>query len=203
MFHKFLISYGNKNIKYNPKVMNQWGFLTQYQINKLDHKKEKGISDKLNEKYFFDKKEFKIGTKKGYNVIFDTYYKNQNFFDFCYTTPSISFALNQFRNYNIHYPPLLNFNSIDVKIINSWLEYGIAKSNHKIFGLWDNDYIQHQIIAGSIGPEAFHIWSQQPIKQKVKVLYKFDNRIDVWIWERCIMKENSPWIVYNINNFLI
>ena len=56
MFHKFLISYGNKNIKYNPKVMNQWGFLTQYQINKLDHKKEKGISDKLNEKYFFDKK---------------------------------------------------------------------------------------------------------------------------------------------------
>lgn len=204
MFHKFLVSFGNNNIKFHPKVLNQWGFFSQYQINKLNHKKEKGICENsLDERHLFDKTQFQNGVKVGYNKIFHSYYNNEDFLDYCYTTPAMSFALNHFRSYNNHSPPNLNLNSINAEIVNSWLEYGIAKSNHKILGLWDNDYIKHQIFTGIIGPEAFEIWGQQPIKQKVKVLYKLDNRIDIWIWERCLMKEQSPWIVYNINNFLI
>ena len=50
-----------------------------------------------------------------------------------------------------------------------------------------------------------HCWDIYvgPLKQKVKVLYKSDNRIDIWDLERCLMEKNSEWNISNINEILV
>lgn len=87
--------------------------------------------------------------------------------------------------------------------MDSWISIGNSKSNDKFLGLWDTQYIQHEIIAGGIGPEIKYIWDQKPLKQTVRILYKLNDRIDIWDWERCLMSEYYDWKVSNMNNILV
>jgi hypothetical protein len=70
-------------------------------------------------------------------------------------------------------------------------------------GMYNKSQIVHEITAGILGPEAFNIWDQQGIKQKVKILYESDQYLDVIEWERDMMLPNQVWQVCNINQILI
>ena len=70
-----------------------------------------------------------------------------------------------------------------------------------MFGVWDSEYLKKEITQSNIS----NCWDIYvgPLKQKLKILYISNNRLDVWEWERCLMKENSDWNISNINDILI
>jgi hypothetical protein len=148
--------------------------------------------------------EFKIGVKRGYYKIYQTFYKEENFLNYCYTTPKLSLALNSIREHSDLSRPPLDFNSMNVEILDYKVEYGLVKSNEKILGLWTPKCIQQEIMIGMIGPEYPSIWTYQPSRQIINVLYEFPNRKDVWTWQCCNVEEkNFFWNVKNINSILL
>ena len=185
-------------IQWNKNLSPQWGW-NSYRNKTIP----KGIYYE-EDNIFFNKNEFKEGVKRGYKIIFHSFYERKNFLYLPYATPKLSIGLNILHTNQFYSKkPDLDFQSVKVDILGSWTEYGLQKSNEKILGMWDRDFIYHEICTGCIGPEVQHIWDQKPIRQNVKVLYQFSNRQDIWIWQRCLIKKNYRWNVYNINNILI
>ena len=191
IFHKF---------KINPKVKDCWGFLDQKDIYPMERKCMGKGEIVMNES---EKNIFKKGVIKGYEEIYNTFYKRGEFLDNLYTTPKLSLALNELNMIREHQAPILDFNSVEVYILNSNVEYGLMKMNDKVLGYWTPAVMKQEIIIGMIGPEFQSIWHQQPIRENKNILYKFQNRIDIWTWQRCLLTKNSPWVVYNINNIII
>ena len=192
LFHKF---------KLCPKLKHPWGYnCNKYKINKniiCPYFKSKDNREFLNQLTF------KTHSTNAYKLIYNSYLLNIDFLDYNYTTPSLSLALNELRNKsNIDNLPT-NINIKNVVIIDSWYEYGITKSNDKFMGMYNKSQIVHEITAGILGPEAFNIWDQQGIKQKIKILYESDHYLDVIEWERDMMLPNQVWQVCNINQILI
>lgn len=185
-------------LNWNKNIYPRWGWNT-YKNKTIP----KGISY-LKEDKVFQEDEFKEGVKRGYKIIFHSFYERKNFLYLPYTTPKLSLGLNILhKNKFYEEKPILDFHSLKIDILGSWTEYGLQKSNEKLLGMWDKNMVYHEICTGIIGPEIQHIWDQKPMRQNVKVLYQFPNRQDIWIWQRCLTKENYSWNVYNINNILV
>ena len=83
IFHKF---------KINPKVKDCWGFLDQKDIYPMKRKCMGKGEIVMNES---EKNIFKKGVVKGYEEIYNTFYKRGEFLDNLYTTPKLSLALNE------------------------------------------------------------------------------------------------------------
>jgi len=178
----------NNNIK-NIKNVNKYSICTNF------------TSDDNRE--YIHQFNFKKNSRHAYEVIYKTYLENKDFLDYCYTTPSLSIALNKLRsNSNINNLSK-NINIKNIKIIDSWYEYGLTKSNNKIMGFYSKDEIIHELIAGGLGPEVRNIWDQRGIKQKIMVLYESDEYVDILEWERNMMIPDQDWQVSNINYILI
>ena len=131
--------------------------------------------------------------------IFDFFYK-KIILKKKYTTPELSLAINhiiknkkKFKNIQIK--------NLESKVLTSWIEVGNATANNKLLGYWDCKYIQKEIKNSNI-TNCWDIYVG-PLKQKVKVLYKTDNRMDIWELERCLMQEDSEWNISNINEILV
>ena len=200
LFHKFELCPNLCNIKY------PWGWRS-----KLNNKNLLAVKNysKYLEFKSDDNREiihnlnFKKDSSDAYKIIYKAFLQNKDFLDYCYTTPSLSLALNELRN-NTNIKSLSNdININNVEIVNLWYEYGLTKSNNKFFGFYSKDEIFHELIAGGLGPEVRKIWDQRGIKQKIKVLYESDEYFDVLEWERNMMIPDQDWQVSNINNILI
>lgn len=197
------------NFEYNPHIRRNWGFICPNYKSILNvQSSEKSFileeeRKKLLDRIYYDADEFKLGAKNGYYVIMNSYYNNVNFLDYCYTTPKLSIALNQIRLLNIVEKPNIDFSKVDIKILDSTIEYGNVEMNSKILGLWDFNYMKSELITGAFGPEAQELWNKKPIRQNIKVLYSFENRIDIFLWQRCLNNNDSPWVVSNINNVIL
>ncbi len=202
LIHKFRL---------NPDVClknNSWGWISQNKIKQISNnnipKNEIEDIDDQNERMFYHKYHFRKGVIQGYQTVYQSYCLDKDFIENCYTTPKLSLAINYLNSINSNIViPNLSFKNMDINILGSWIETGFAESNDKILGLWDQEVLKHELIAGGLGPEVRVIWDQKPMKQKVRVLYQLSNRIDVWDWERCIMVPDSNWSVSNINNILV
>lgn len=181
-----------------------WGFISQEQL--FYHKKKDCYSrmmhPDLETRKKFNLNEFKIGVKQGYKMVYKSFYQKENFLHKNFTTPKLSLALNHLQKNLKHEDPILNFNNLSIHILHSNVEYGLVKSNDKILGLWTPSCIKKDILTGMIGPEFQTSWNQQPIRQTVIVLYQFDNRRDIWTWQRSLSTPQRNWVIYNINNIL-
>lgn len=186
-------------IRFHSRIHDTWGFFLKEDIHLL----KRNLVQEKNKTEQKQRKDFETGVKQGYYQIYNSFYKKQNFLFQNYTTPKLSIALNILQRHFIHSTPLLNFDSLDVKVLNSSVEIGFAKSNDKILGFWNTSCIQNEIMIGMIGPEYQSIWNQQPLCENVNVLYKFDNRIDIWQWQRSLTSEKYSWQVSNINGILV
>lgn len=182
-------------IRFTPHLMDCWGFTCQKNILISDNPPKYNLLQ--------NDDHFKEGVEKGYYEIFNAFYKKDNFLSHCYTTPKLSIALNTLHRHLHHSPPTLNFNCVNVEILNTSVEYGLVKSNEKILGLWTPNCIQQEIMIGMIGPEYQSIWHQQPIRKVVEVLYEFPGRKDVWTWQCSANTEQYYWNVKNINQILL
>ena len=199
LLHNFELCPNLCNIKY------PWSWRS-----KINNKKLKDIKNSVclnfqsdDNREFIHQLNFKRDSAEAYKVIYTSYLEKKDFLDYCYMTPSLSIALNELRdNSNIN-NLTKNINIKNIKIIDSWYEYGLTKSNDKIFGFYSKEEIIHELVAGVLGPEAKRIWDQQGIKQKVKILYESNEYYDLLDWERNMMIPDQSWQVSNINNILI
>ena len=82
----------------------------------------------------------------------------------------------------------------------NWVEVGNASTNNFLFGIIDMDLVKTEIGKSSVS-DMWDIYVG-PLRQKVRVVYKTNERYDVWEWQRCLMKENDEWTVSNINEIL-
>jgi hypothetical protein len=182
-------------VEFNPKIkFNQWGWLPQKEIIKLNNPNK--ILN-LN----FCKKEFEDGAILGYKTIYNSWINKKDFTQFDYTVPKLSLALNHL---NISKESKeLNFDSLQVTILDSRIEPGLVKNNSNFLGLWDKKLIKQELIAGAFGPENLDLWDKKPLKQIIRVKYQIDERIDIWEWERCLTIEDYSWCVSNVNQIII
>ena len=179
-YKKLLINKKYKNIKSKESII------------------EKNINE-FNEKKFLDDSIF------AYNVIYKAYLNNEDFLDHQYTNPRLSIALNELRrntceNLIVKLPEKIEVNNS--VLLSNKIKNEVTTNNFKLFGFYNNAEISHHLSAGVIGPEILHIWDQQPIKQKINVLYKSENYYDIIEWERDLSEENSEWQVCNINKII-
>lgn len=184
-----------------------WGWRSQKAIRKILIKSSnikyqpnmfcKSISDKT----ILIDEEFKLGCKTGYKTLFNAFIDNENFLKHRYTTPELSQALNYISKNTNNFNSSIELKNLESRILTSWIEIGYAKSNDKILGRWDLNYLKKELRNSNLQ----HCWDIYvgPLKQKVKVLYKIDNRIDIWEWERCLMDNDTDWTISNINEILI
>lgn len=193
------------SFKFNPNICNNhWGWMTQNEIKNISQKKiPKGDNIKLDLYNFnpIDDDEFINGTIIGYKTIYNSYFDKIDFLDHDYTQPELSIALNHLMKYNNY--DKIELKSINSKILGKWYEIGISKMNSNFLGLYDINIIKEEIVTGGIGPEIENLWDKKPMKEKIKVLYQIDNKLDVWEWERCLYTDDSNWCVSNINQIII
>ena len=199
IIHKFNLRHINTN-KYC------WGWRSQKEIRKIliktsnikyqPHKFDKDIIQRSN----IDEDDFEDGAKIAYRKIYESFYNKENFLKKKYTTPELSLAINHIISKKKKFNPI-DINKLESRILTSWIEVGNATANNKLFGYWNCKYIKDEIKNSNIN----HCWDIYvgPLKQKVKVLYKSDNRIDIWDLERCLMEKNSEWNISNINEILV
>lgn len=185
-------------VRFHYKIKDSWGFCSRNRVEMLEKNLKNDKNDTLKKNC-----DFEIGVKNGYYQIYKSFYKKENFFSHCYTTPKLSFALNELSHYSQHSCPALDFNSLNIKILSSKIEYGLVKSNDKILGFWTPQCIEHEIMIGMIGPEIQSIWNQQQKRKVVQVLYEFPNRKDVWTWQCSVHQKHYFWNVKNINQILL
>jgi len=199
IIHKFNL------ISINPNKF-CWGWRSQKEIRKIlvntsNIKYQPHMfNEEIMEKTIIDEISFQSGSKEAYKRIYESFYKKDNFLKKKYTTPELSLAINhiiknkkKFKNIQIK--------NLESKVLTSWIEVGNATANNKLLGYWDCKYIQKEIKNSNI-TNCWDIYVG-PLKQKVKVLYKTDNRIDIWELERCLMQEDSEWNISNINEILV
>ncbi len=207
IIHKFQIHNNFCLIKY------PWGWMPNSEINKLKFNIPKTeyslylpIDWKERQKYY--KTHLDIKVNEIYSSIFISYFNNEDFIEKNYLTPKLSNAINFFNDLKMYNKIEIEIPKIDLsysnpKILGSWISIGNSTCNNNFLGLWDINQINHEIFTGIIGPEIKYVWDQQPIKQNVRILFEFNDRFDVWDFERCLMSENTNWKVCNINNILV
>ena len=196
------------NFKLCPKLCNTkypWSWRSKLSNKNLNYIKYSVCKNFYSEdnRDFIHQLNFKKNSAEAYKIIYNTYIENKDFLDYCYTTPNLSNALNQLRNNSNINGLSKKINIINIKILDSWFEFGLTKSNNKILGLYNKQEIIHELLAGGLGPEVRKFWDQQGIKQKINVLYESDDYIDVLEWERNMMIPDQDWQVSNINQILI
>lgn len=193
--------------KFNSKIsFKEWGWITQDKINQFCKKKVPS-SDYINLNLYdyneFNEKDFIIGSKMGYNRIYESYNDNQvDFTNYDFTVPELSMALNYFKN-NDKKKINTCLKNIDAEILGIWTEFGLVKYNSNFLGLWNKNIIKQELLTGGLGPENLILWDKKPIRQKVRVKYILKDRIDVWEWQRCISLPDSNWCVSNMNQIII
>lgn len=181
-------------IKWTSGMINSWGWVNRKRIKMF---KELPIPFTLKSYYDLDNG-FEEGVREGYKQIYKHYYNREDFLESPYTTLKLSIGLNRLQKSNYGFPnPNLDMTRVNVKILGLWVEFGRNKRTDNFI---DVEYMKHEIYTGMIGPEVRSIWDQQPIRENVKVLYRLKGREDVWIWQRCLVKEEPKWYVYDINN---
>ena len=199
IIHKF-------NLRYIKPSKYPWGWRSQKEIRKIlintNYIKYQSsmFDDSIVKKTIIDEDDFLLGSKEAYYKTHERFYKKKDFLKTKYTTPELSLAINHIlsNTNDIKYYDIEKLNS---KILTSWIEVGNATSNNRLLGYWDCNHIKNQIKNSNLN----NCWDIYvgPLKQKVKVLYKNDNRIDIWEFERCIMEDDSDWTISNINDILI
>jgi hypothetical protein len=192
-----------RNIK--PKKYH-WRWRSQKEIRKILKKttnikyQSNMFDENIIKKTYIDEEEFKMGTKHAYYKIYENFYDQQNFLKTKYTTPELSLAINHIIS---EIPKLKNIEikGLESKILTSWIEVGNASANNRLFGIWSCKHIKNEFKRSNIN----HCWDIYvgPLKQKVKVLYKSENRFDIWEFEKCLMEENENWCISNINEIII
>lgn len=183
-----------------------WGWMPQEYIKTLINQNEiSNIDYKKSEKYldtYYHHYGFCEGAEQAYKSVFKSYKNDENFLNNEYASPSLSLAINYLIEnkeiYSIEEPKIKKIN-----IINEWFEENHTFKNFKHLGILNDLEINHYILTGVIGPEMSYIYSQNPIKQIVKVEFDCENRQDVWLFERCLFEEESMWQIKNINNIII
>lgn len=199
VIHKFNL----RNIKPNKYP---WGWRSQKEIRKIlknttNIKYQSNMfDDNIIKKTYLDEEDFKIGTKYAYYKIYESFYDKQNFLKKQYTTPELSLAINHIIDKK---PKLksIEIKNLESKILTSWIEVGNASSNNRLFGIWNCKHIKNEFKKSNIN-SCWDIYVG-PLKQKVKVLYKSENRFDIWEFEKCLMEENENWSISNINEILV
>ena len=158
LLHNFELCPNLCNIKY------PWGWRSKLNNKKLINKMENPMYTNFkseDNREFIHKLNFKNDSADAYKIIYKCYIKQKDFLDYCYTSPSLSLALNNLReNSNINNLPS-KIVLIDIKIINSWYEYGLTKSNDKFMGFYNKEEIIHELSAGVIGPEVRKVWEKE------------------------------------------
>tara|TARA_Y100000991_G_scaffold213996_1_gene200780 strand:- start:548 stop:1168 length:621 start_codon:yes stop_codon:yes gene_type:complete len=199
VIHKF-------NLRYIKPRKYPWGWRSQKEIRKIlintnNMKYQSSMFDNsIIEKTRINEDEFLLGSKEAYYKIHEHFYSKKDFLKTRYTTPELSLAINYISS-NIDEIKYYKIQNLDSKILTSWIEVGNATSNNRLLGYWDCKYIKKQIRNSNLS-SCWDIYVG-PLKQKVKVLYKNNKRIDIWELERCIMEEDSEWTIANINDVLI
>ena len=135
-----------------------------------------------------------------------TYYAYVNNYDFLNSpifSPKLANGLNFLRPLSDLSTLDENINVKNVKLIGNWVKHGRINNTQKIWGLYNDHEIVHEISAGMIGPEIKAVWDQPSIKQKVRLLIETDTRKDVLDFERDMMISNNNWQLCNINRIII
>ena len=150
--------------------------------------------------YFFES-EFIRGARQAYDVVFKRYRENGDFLEEGFASPSLSLAINILIEKKTVEPevPLCR----EIRLLGDWIQEDPTFMNRKLLGMWNQKEIEHSVMTGIIGPEASHVWLQNPIKQVVKVHYICDNREDVWFFERCLFDDEPQWQIQNINEMIL
>ena len=171
-----------------------WGWKSKYYKEKLIKSSNKDININY---------DFKEGSEYAYKKIYNTFLENKDFLSYTYTSPNLSNVLNDIRS------------SVNIDNLESNIEIRSSKilsvsnvneffyNNNKIFGLYNNNEILHQLSAGIIGPEVRYIWDQQPSKQIVRVLFESSKCFDIVDFESDKMSLNEEWQICNINEIII
>lgn len=184
------------SFEFNPKIkFNQWGWLPQKEIIKLNKS-----NDSIN--FDFCKEEFKEGAIMGYKTIQNAWENKVDFTEYDFTVPSLSLALNYLNEKN-NIKDNINLEKLQVKILDTRIECGMVKTNSNFLGLWNKKIINQELITGGLGPENFELWDKRPMKEIVRVRYKNNDRIDIWDWERCLTLNDYNWCVTNINQIIL
>lgn len=181
-----------------------WGWRCQNIIKSIANKpktKQHIILPHEIDKYSdFYKTHFRLGCIQGYKMIYQSFNLKIDFLKENLTNPSLSIALNSLqRKKSI---PHLDLNKIETKIIDSWFEINTINSNDKFLGMYCNNEVINNFVAGTIGPEIKHLWDQIGYKQVIRVVYQLSDRIDVWDWERDIILPDQEWQISNINQII-
>ena len=198
-----IYKFKKKNINTNKY---SWGWRSQKEIRKILRntttiKYQSNMFDEnITTKSYINEKEFQIGSIQAYYKIYETFYDKQNFIKKKYTTPELSLAINHIISKKSKHK-IVKINNLNSKILTSWIEVGNTNENNRFMGKWDYNHIKKEFKKSNIN----NCWDIYigPLKQKVKVLYKSENRIDIWEFERCLMENNKDWNISNINEILI
>ena len=90
---------------------------------------------------------------------------------------SYRFALNELQSRLEHSPPVLDFQSLKVHILDTNIEYGILKTNDKILGLWTPKCIKQEVMIGMIDLN-FNRFGITNLYEKILMFY-IDLKIDM------------------------
>jgi hypothetical protein len=151
---------------------------------------------------FYHQYHFRIESKDAYNLVYQKYLDKVDFFDYSFTTPSLSLALNYLHESSDTSNLKDSIEIKDTEIIGTWLEYGNIEINHSLFNINNTEQLKHELIIGAIGPEIRYLWDQQAIKQVVRTSFQSEDFYDIIDWERSIMIPNQEWQIKNINNLI-
>ena len=195
------IHYPKINLLYSNKKY-PWGWMPPNYIKSLIKLNGKKLPIDYQGDLYFYEPEFCDGALQAYKTVLNMYNDNSDFISSRCTSPSLSLIINKFIHEKME-NTLVSYDIDNAEILDKWLEEEHTYGNHKVLGLWNNRDLHHYMCTGVIGPEITHIWCQAPIKQVVKVHFSGPRRNDVWLFEKCLMEENSFWQVKNINNIII
>ncbi len=192
------------NLKKHP-----WGWKSQKMIKKLITNSNKtkyqpnGFDKNINEKVLINEDEFLKGVKMGYKTILRSFNEKIDFLDSKFMTPELSLAVNYINDINNNKKKEININidNLHCSILTSWIEVGQATTNKHFLGKLDLDLVEKEVKSSCVA-DCWDVYVG-PLKQKVKVLYKTNERYDVWEWEKCLMKNYEDWTVSNINDILV
>ena len=194
--------------KYTLKKLNvnkyPWGWISQKSVKKIIVKNKpqfltNGFDNNINKKINIDVNSFEKGALQGYKTIYKYFTDRKNFLHVNYTTPHLSNAINHINRFSKKSDKIL-LDDLEAKIMFNWVEVGNASTNNFLFGMIDMDLVKTEIGKSSVS-DMWDIYVG-PLRQKVRVVYKTNERYDVWEWQRCLMKENDEWTVSNINEIL-
>lgn len=154
--------------------------------------------------------DFSAGARLARSAVFDAAKARCDFTSESLASPDLSCALNYLTSLAIlRDDSWERFNAkIDSKVLSSWVEEGISRSNCHFFGLWPTRYIHHEILNGAKGPE-FASWDSVPMRQIVRVSFidKSDDTFEVWEFSRqvilCAEECAGDWTVCNINDIVM